>query len=705
MTAVGAAAARFITCTGPVLQGTPAGGSSTGGQPPPPPPSDPTDHHQHHRHPPTPTPTPAGSSDEYAPWEVRALVLALLPPAGSGVRAAPAKEVLYQLPSVAQRQLRRHEGGLVAYCQHHFGGDVVVVVAAAAAAADGSGGGGLYRKAHTIDNSSGSALGGHDASGRDSHGSGPTTLVEAHRPASMAPPPPPVAVGSHVGIGGFGSSSSDGSGGSGIPTRTFVPGKQYTTIELLDALVEYLPTFFVTADSVAVTIPSDIQRLYAETSFAFFMKRFRHYVDLRTTHGHSELRLRPDFDHPRRGLADEHHDGGMSRGGRGGGGGGGRGFGSSATPPSSSSSSGTATATGAAAGHAAVMLSGLARPPRNSEANLVQYIVPRMPKAYTPLAEVLQDISDIVARHPSFDPRLGVTGLLERHPEYFQMVDGKLRARPHKSAPNSLDDLDGASSPLPEVFAKILLLVDAAAEGKNYLDVADKAAAPVPTGKLYARLSAAEKKLVKDRCRSFPRFLRLHGRSIVVSPDSMRVYRFKPEYEPCAETILDRRLAMHAIDPDDPILKIPAEMADAANADWAVKELYDALPLTQCAELADLLSLVPPAVRDALPADLAAIVTEVLDSFPDYFTSWRYPDDETVIVLQRAGVQTPSFETLDIVRMTFPIIPQGGMELEALRRRVPLPLQRYFYRHGMRCTLNGLPQHFRIAGERIIRMG
>ncbi|KAH8609680.1 hypothetical protein ERJ75_001173300 [Trypanosoma vivax] len=441
-----------------------------------------------------------------------------------------------------------------------------------------------------------------------------------------------------------------------------------TPLEVLDKLVEFIPTFFVQHQTVAEQLPTEITKQYADSSFLFYLRRFRHYIDIRANHGTTEIRLRPDFSHPKRGAADILYTTGMSGND---------------------------------------MLSQLARgrrPPRNSEANLIHFVVPRMPTVFTPIATVLQDVSDIVSRHPSFDPRLGVTGLFEKYPEYFQIVDAKLRVRPFRSAPNSLDDLDASTSPLPAIYAKIKKLVDAQAEGKDYSNEAEKAQAVVPTGKLYALLTEEEKKEVKAKCRSFPRFLRLHGQEIVLSVDSMKVYQFRPTYERCAETLMDQRLMASSLSPDDPVLKIPAVMDDSTSADWAVRELYDALPLMQCAELDEVMSLVPPSVKKALPHERDKLV-EHLGLYPDYFATWSYPDDPSVTVVQRAKLETLPLERDDIVRMVLPLVPQGGIEATRLMRRVPLPLQRHFYRHGLRKVLGELNEYFLVVGDRVLRVG
>lgn len=458
----------------------------------------------------------------------------------------------------------------------------------------------------------------------------------------------------------FGTSAQAGAVDSNAESR-----RPRTMIETLDRMVDYLPTSFVQSTEIASKIPKCIQELYADSNFIFFMKRFKHYVDIRTQHGYSELRLKPDFSHPRRGKGDHLYN---------------VGFGDSTTRVDSS----------------------IRRPPRNSEAHLISFIVPRIPAEYTPLATVLSDVSDIVSRHPAFDPRLGVTGLLDKYPSYFQQKDGLVRARPYRSAPFSLEDFDLETSPEKSIFSKLFQAVEAAAEGKNFAE--DKASAAISTGKLYALLTSAEKVLIKEKFRSFPRFLRLHGKCIVVSPDSMKVHLFKPEYEPCAESLLDLRLRENQLSPDDPVLKIPATVADNVSMDWAVKELYDALPLTQCAELDDILTLISPSVRSGLPVDVQQL-QELLSAYPEYFSVWAYPDDASIRMVQRAKVETPEYSTNELISLILPIIPDGGIPCNAFIRRLPLSLQRFFYWNGLRKTLEKLTAYVQITkDDRIIRI-
>jgi hypothetical protein len=497
----------------------------------------------------------------------------------------------------------------------------------------------------------------------------------------MEPPPPPQPTGPSqryggpAGVAGFFGGTPLSSGDTTATTvqcghQEKAPVPLRTAVQVMDVLVEFIPTFYISVDDVAPNIPSNVQELFAGASLRFYLKRLKHYVDLRTAFNSTEVRLKPTFDHPRRGAADARYRIGGS---------------------------------GLNIAEGVQNSNQLRRPPRNSEANLIGLVAPRVPKTFTLLAEVLHEIAPIISRHPAFDARLGVVGLLGKYPEYFQLINGQLRARPYRVAPNSLGELDLETSPLPHVFEKVLARVEEAAAGKNYAVATEKAAAMVSTGRLYSLLNAHEKTEVKQKCRSFPTFLRLHGKDLVVSVDKMRVYKFIPEHEACVDTLMDERLRMNSLDPNDPILKIPAEMAPESNADWAVRELYDALPLVQCAELDEVLSLVPPAVRDALPKEVAG-VRSLLEQYSEYFSIWPYPDDEDVIVVQRAKVEQPVLDQAEIVRMVVPLIPQGGTTLTSLRTRAPLQLQRYFYRHGTVATLGAMKDVFAIAGERIVRL-
>ncbi|CCW62324.1 unnamed protein product [Phytomonas sp. EM1] len=583
----------------------------------------------------------------YTPSEVCAFLLLLLPESTAGVQTISVKEALHQLPGEMQEMVLQHPGGLVRYVQDHFSQSIRV-------SADGTAFHRVPKLAQSKTSNDQSALPKavkKEVSLSPPPPPRPSATFSEPQPLFFDRPPRPAAV--------FETPSSN------PPTDTETATRRFrNNIEILDALVEYIPTFFVHAEAIASTLPPELQALYSGTSFVYFLKRFKHYLDIRTAFGSTKIKLKEDFLHPKRGTADARYTTGndSSRG---------------VESPRS--------------------------PPRNSEANLLLRLLPRVPKEFKSFAEVLQEISDIVSRHPAFDPRLGVMGFLEKYPEYFQVAEGKLRVRPYSVAPNALDELDISSSPFPATFAKLMEPVDFMAEGKTYDDDSSRVSASVPTSKLYGMLTDGERNNIRAVCRSFPRFLRLHGKSIVVSPDNMRVYKFKPEYERCAETLLNAHTSGMEVSPDDPVLLIPETMDENTKADWVFRELYNALPLMQCAELEDVLVLVPDAVREALPQDMNELMS-MLSEFPDYFDTWPYPDDTSVIIIQRAKVGIPVYEKEEIIKSVLPLIPQGGLNLSSLRSRVPLPLQRYFYRYGVSKTLGEMDQIFRISGNCIIRI-
>jgi hypothetical protein len=463
-------------------------------------------------------------------------------------------------------------------------------------------------------------------------------LNGAAKPRISAPPPPP-------------SNTLKRS-----PCGTELHRGYRTPAEVLDVMVDYVPTQFIDIRRLMDVIPPDVMQMTGSLKFDAFLKKYRFYFEVRSANGQVEVRLRPDVSHPRRGSADQRLAGGAS--------------GSSAR---------------------------IRKPPRNSEANLIHFIAPKIPKSFEPLGEVLQKIAPVVSKHAAFDPRLGVVGLLEKYPEYFQLRNGAIRIRPFASAPNSTDDLDLATSPLPSVLQKVIHALPDAEVAFGDPEKSCKDAASI-----YALLTDTEKQALKETFKSFSKFLRMHGRVVVVSPDATRVRRFVPENEPCADTLAKQQLVADSLDPLDPILQIPTQMENVADSEWAVKELYDALPLTQAVELDELLDLVPSSVKQSLPREH---LDEHLSMYTEYFACWKYPDNETILVVQRAKLATPDFEDAEIVRMVSPLIPQGGIAVDALRRRVPLPLQRYFYRHGLRTVLGRLSKYFMVVKDKVLRIG
>lgn len=428
-----------------------------------------------------------------------------------------------------------------------------------------------------------------------------------------------------------------------------------TPPEVLDVMIDYVPTFFVNVQTLVDVLPPEVVQMFGSQSPLMFLKKYRFYFEVQQHHGVPEVKLRNEVTHPRRGTADVKFAAGVG-------------------------SVDYLQNAGAAA---------VRKPPRSSEANLVMGLAPKCPSEFSPIGEFLSSVHEFVSAHPAFDSRIGVTGILEKYPEYFQIVDGKVRVRPSTVAPGALAEIGMADTPLKSICEKLMAALPAE-DGK-----------PMDTPALFAKLALEEKQAIKQNYRSFPRFLRMHGKLFVVSPDNTLVKRFVPELERSADALASERLESDFLSPSDPIHNIPVSMAENTSADWSIKELYDALPLMQAAELDDFRMILPTSVRDALPKDLGA----ELAKHPDYFSVWQYPDDETVTIVQRAKLNTPQPTADELARAMVPMVPQGGLTCDQLLRRVPLPIQRYLYRHGVKKVVEEhLKQYFIISGNKIMKV-
>ena len=564
-----------------------------------------------------PPPPPPPKRPLYSDWEIRALVLPLVPLRSK----TPVVEILRHLPLVLRNEMEQFPGGAARYLSAKFHKEII---------------------SPDIDHvaRSGYVPPVKPSMASSSTGSGATSIGKSSPPP---PPPPPTFINS--------KSQSTSLGSNVLPSaRGF-----RSPPEVLDAFIEYIPTFFVDTRRIVDILPPELSQIFGTLSFVTFLRKYRFYFDMRAAHSQTEVRVRQDVMHPKRGFADFKFAAGIG----------------SADVMQNS---------------AVMNNASMKRPPRNSEANLIMFLAPKIPSVFTPIGDVLSDISEIVAKHPSYDPRLGISGLFEKFPEYFQVVDGKIRIRPFRVAPYALDEKDITNSPHPVIFDKVLSNL----KGDEWVE----------TSKIFALLEASEKLLIKDQYKTFPRFLRLHGREVSVAADNMKVKKFTPENEKCADTLSSERLAADSLSPDDPILNIPAVMAESVDAEWAVKELYDAMPLMQCVEVNDLLDLVTESIRNALPKDLAG----ALAKYPDYFTVWASPDDPAVFVVQRAKLVTPDMQDEDIARIVLPLIPQGGIDREKLLRKVPLQLQRFLSRHGVKTVLGRMPNYFLVVGDKVMRV-
>jgi hypothetical protein len=428
--------------------------------------------------------------------------------------------------------------------------------------------------------------------------------------------------------------------------------------EIVDTLMEYVPTFWIRARHVHNALPHEVKELYNERMRVNqFLRKFQFYFDAKVTNEGPFVKVRDTCNHPKKGFADDRYASSLLN------------------DPT-------------AAANAANLGGGLGVDAQTLEGRLRAVLSDEL----VPIADIEAKLPPDVQQHKDYDKAKGLAATLELHPHYFQVIEGKARKRPIGVAPNALSDLTVETSPLPEVFRRLYALVP------------EDSAESAKTSTLFAELTAEEKQIVKQQFRSFPRFLRLHGRVMSVTPDNMTVRRFC-EVLPDDVDVGGSGLGGGGGAADMDIIgkRLPHETSfDASPLDLAIKELHEALPLLSSVPLEDAVFMLPAGIRTSFQGlDLAAELRE----YPSYFSVWEFPDDPKVIVVQRASVETPEIPAEEMISTVHPLVPQGGIDAERLMRKVPLNLQRYFYRHGLKKTLQGFGQQFLVVGDRVLAIG
>ena len=477
-----------------------------------------------------------------------------------------------------------------------------------------------------------------------------------------------------------------------------------TPQDVLELLIECIPTYWVDINAVQGVMSPDAKELYVgKLKFATFLKKYRFFFDVRQQSGNCfEVKLRDEVKHPKRGIADAKftstlvsNDLRMSLG--------------LANAPANVPAVPTASKSSSTQGSTS----------RKAE-NLLTTLYRACSDEFVFVPEFERSLPKTIYTHPGYDTLAGVVGLLERNPEYFQIVDGKVRRRPANVAPNSLDNLDAKNSVSAEIFTKVMAALP------------EDPTVSVNTAVLMSALNEEEKQKIRSEFRSFPRFLRLHGGVITVSTDNLSVKRFSEDLMPKAPDVTvpveepeaapspsEQRSSASTDDtvrPDDissvaanPVAdasgnRLPDAMPAEPDATWGLKELFDALPLVQAAEIDDALFMLSPAIRNMLPADRNELI-ELLKKYPAYFAVWPFPDDESVTVIQRASVPANPVPLDELINQLYPLIPQGGVKADRLMRKVPPPVQRYFYRNGLQRTLKEHPEHFAVAAGKVMKLG
>jgi hypothetical protein len=420
--------------------------------------------------------------------------------------------------------------------------------------------------------------------------------------------------------------------------------------EVVDTLMDYVPSYWIHAKHVHFALPNEVKEMYNERlRLNQFLKKFPFFFDTKVTLKGAEIKVKADCRHAKKGDADDRY---------------------------ADSLRSSEAVVGAAAAEVI------------DTTTLVGKLRTLVPKAFIPVKEFEVGMPTEVETHASYDANAGVAAVFNEHPQFFQVADGAVRLRPWGVAPNALSALSETDSPAPDLLRTLLAQLP---------EIDSRTLAPpqgVGVAALFAALTAEQMKEVKALSKSLPRFLRQHGRLVIVSQDNLTVARFREDRPEEAEP-----------EPEEVIvgMRLPDEgsMTEASGAEMALRELYEAMPWTQAVELDDIVTMLPPAIRGLLAdVDLAA----ELEKYPSYFTTWPYPDDVSVTIVQRAKVDTPEMPDDELALALQYLIPQGGIDAERLMRKVPVHVQRYLYRHGIRTVLGRITKHFYVSDDRILRI-
>lgn len=480
--------------------------------------------------------------------------------------------------------------------------------------------------------------------------------------------------------------------------------------EIVDNLMDYIPSYWAPMKAVHNHLPFEIKELYQnKMKLSQFLRKFNYYFDTKLTQRGAEVRVRMDCSHPKKGAADDRYgqhqrrhqlqqDQHQAE--------------FSAEQKASTSSSPSSTLDISPAPNASLSAKTALKKPLYVEVDahtLAGQLKQLCSNTFVPVKEFQAGLPNTITGHPEYDASAGVLPTLEKHPFIFQVVDGAVRLRQAGVAPNALEKLgrDQDDSPLPAIFAKVM----------QSLPSHPGDCSPVEISTVLAKLSSDEKTEIRNKYRSLPRFLRLHGAAIEVSRDNTTIRRWEEPRGSTASTSgsveeaaleLDLQSAGDVEDPFEPQLAEGAAalpktggVADASAVQWALKELYSGLPLSTAVPLDDAVSMLPAQMREAV-MNSETPIQEQLNKYPDYFMCWASPDDEKTFIVQRTMIGVPEFELDEVVSVVKSLTPQGGIASEKLLRRVPPRMQRFLFRHGLKTTLMKRPDEFLVVNDKVL---
>ncbi|KAK7200647.1 hypothetical protein NESM_000121000 [Novymonas esmeraldas] len=420
--------------------------------------------------------------------------------------------------------------------------------------------------------------------------------------APPLPPPPPLT-------------SARLSPAHGGGTTHNVSLLQLSPTEVISIFVLYVPSFFVSIQSVASLLPDETRvQLMGRGRFISFLKRYPFHFDLSAVDsGRCSVRLNADLIHPQRGEADHKYvmcDVGATT--------------SYVARPEfvvcaenieSSASQ-------------RVLISPLTPPPSlrvrlEERVAVVTRLRTLVPSEFTAVETLEESIPEDVLFHPYFNCQGGLLSIAAKLPDEFQVVEGRIRRRPPHLAPLATDDLTLDNSPFPAIAALVRQHV-CDSDIPHWVSITP----------LYELLTRTQKRELKQRFRSFAGFLRAHGQSLAVSTDMLQVSMWVSTSPPAPPPSTASAPA--------PVVYTREEVLTA----W-----YDRFPLDETLTLRDAMQLLPVEMRtSALPTKIGPW----LASHPHYFSvDFMEEEDPTKVLIRRASGRAP----LDLALALYAALP------------------------------------------------
>lgn len=468
----------------------------------------------------------------------------------------------------------------------------------------------------------------------------PPSVVAAGR---KLPPPPPLPSKIPEGIG--------------VVTGR---GELKTPQEVLNMLIDYIPTFFVPTSAVASILDEETRDfVQSKGKWVYFLKRFRFQFDMRSPDGvRWEVKLRDDVHHPRRGIADAKFQ----------------------------------------KAELGEFVTYSVRPefvkslkPIDNTLDVNTRVVPDLPppavhmkledkvpvlerlKAivgtdYQEIEELEERIPEDVLLHPYFDCQGGMASISVKFPDSFQLVGTTVRVKPPHLAPLALDDFTFDKSPYPDIIQRV----------KDVVTIHD---VPlwISITSIYEQLSLEQRRKVKRAYKSFVSFLRAHGAALAVSNDLLKVSHWiPPKHE---------------------------ALAPGANADGSVNytptfvlnDLFDRFPKNRTLTKTQLLKLVPEHLRPSLPAD----PIKWISSHKNYFTVEGLKDgakDEEIFIRR-----STDYAALDVALAMYPHIPDDGIASVSLLKELPTKTRLYIQKTGLQSVCENLEDWLELLDGDVFR--